>query len=125
LWICTRYLGEDGGCVFLVGDLAGHSEYGIDRHAHCEFLTVAVVDHAAARRDFNGALLLARRLTYKVTVTIDLEVCETDADQQHPAEQDASENEKAGLCAAGRGGICHRLLTTSARRRLEPMRPEN
>jgi hypothetical protein len=58
-------------------------------------VAVAVVDDAAAGRDLDGALLLARGLLREVAVADDLEEDEAAADDGRPEKKDPREEEKA------------------------------
>ena len=62
---CLRIGVDDGGQRarrgFLVVDLRGNGVDGVDLHGHGQFVQVAVVENAAARRDLKGALLLLLR----------------------------------------------------------------
>ena len=81
---------DDGGkCVgvrrlVFVVDFVGDGIDGVDLHGHGELAQVAVVEDAAARRDFKGALLLLLRAFHVVGMADELQPEEPGGDGEGP-----------------------------------------
>jgi hypothetical protein len=76
---------------FLVRDFSG---IGVDRrhlYRHGQFLQIAVVENAAARRDFEGALLLSGGALHIRVVAHNHEPEHAGADGQHPKEEESAD----------------------------------
>ncbi len=90
--ILADHLASNRRGVLLIGDFAGHGKDRIDLHGHRQFLAVAVVDDAALRRDFHGALLLALRPLHPFAVVQHLQ-----DDQPHDNEHSPDKKKYAKL----------------------------
>src|SRR3954468_20207777 len=62
-------------------------------------MTIAVVDHSAARRDLDAPLLLAARLLDEITVLEELKIDEPANDRYDPEKKDSREDEETTGCA--------------------------
>ena len=65
-------------------DLGGNSESRIHEHRHRQFSSIAVIDDAALRRQWNRPLLLVFRLLDESSVAEDLQINQASTDQRAP-----------------------------------------
>ena len=85
--------GARGGGV--VVDLGGVGVDGVDLNGHCQLAQVAVVEHAAARRDLEGALLLLLGAVDELAVADDLQPEEAGGDGAGPKEKEEADEPEA------------------------------
>ena len=81
--------------ALLVVNLAGNGIEGVRLHRHGQLLQVAVVEHAAARRNFKGAQLLFFSALHKLLVPNNLEPEKAAADDQRPDEKKEADDPEA------------------------------
>ena len=75
---------------------------------------MAVVDDAAPRRDFDGALLLVRRAGDEVAVIEDLKLNQAERDQTKPKNKERSEEVQPLFSVAGWDAHRHRFTLDEA-----------
>jgi len=96
-------LGQRGGGGVLVAHLGGDAVDGIDQHRHGQLMQVAVVEHSAARRDGEGALLLAAGQLDEVGMRGQLQPCQAQEEDHRPRDEGCGKKEEA---QAPRGSGC-------------------
>ena len=70
-------------------NFAGHGENRLHRNGHGQFVAPAVVDDAAPRCNFGGALLLMLSALLKFAVGENLQIDQAGADGERPYNQHA------------------------------------
>jgi hypothetical protein len=75
---------------------------------------MAIVDDSAARREFDGALLLVGRASDEVAVINDLKLNQAKADEAEPENKTGSEQVQPLSCAIGLNTSRHRFTLDNA-----------
>ena len=93
-----------------IGHFRGHGEHRIHRDRHRQLASGAIVDDAAFRGNFGGALLLVLRPGFKIAVAENLQVNQAQADRAGPEQQDPRQKVESFV----------RVVAGCARHRLAP-----
>ena len=95
--------GDQADGVGQVGRFCGHDEGGVHLDGHGQLVAGAIVDDAAARREFEAALLLVLGAALEVAVTENLKIDEAQADDNEPQAEESGEKVEPEARVIGRG----------------------
>ena len=103
-------IGDTGNQADSIGQVRcfrGYNEGRIDLNGHRQLAAGAIVDDSAFWREIEAALLLALGAVFKVSITKDLEIDQTQADGQQPETKQSRQGVEPESCGVRCGGFRH------------------